>query len=335
MARYYYGGQAIMEGVMMRGQRQMAVAVRQPDGKIALYSEPLTSWLYRSPVRNWPFVRGVFVLWDALLLGMRALTLSANVAFIEEMREEERLERERTGAPAPSTPAQEPAGAAGPILWVTVAISILFGIGIFFVLPLAIIHFLDRWIASDIVSNLVEGALRLGILIGYLALIGRVPDIKRVFGYHGAEHKTINAYEAGERLDIASVQRQSTLHTRCGTGFLLIVVLFSIFVFIFLGRPPLPLRILSRIVLVPAIAAVAYEFLRFTANHYGNALVRLLVTPSLALQRLTTREPDDAMVETAIVAFKRVLVADELLAHEEAGLDETIAIDANGVPIPV
>ena len=335
MARYYYGGQAIMEGVMMRGQRQMAVAVRQPDGKIALYSEPLTSWLYRSPVRNWPFVRGVFVLWDALLLGMRALTLSANVALIEEMREEERLEREHTGAPAPSTPAQEPAGAAGPILWVTVAISILFGIGIFFVLPLAIIHFLDRWIASDIVSNLVEGALRLGILIGYLALIGRVPDIKRVFGYHGAEHKTINAYEAGAPLDVASVQQQSTLHTRCGTGFLLIVVLFSIFVFIFLGRPPLLLRILSRIVLVPAIAAVAYEFLRFTANHYSNALVRLLVTPSLALQRLTTREPDDAMVETAIVAFKRVLVADELLAHEEAGLGETIAIDANGVPIPV
>ena len=335
MARYYYGGQAVMEGVMMRGQRQMAVAVRQPDGKIALYSEPLTSWLYRSPVRNWPFVRGIFVLWDALLLGMRALTLSANVAFIEEMKEEERLERERTGAPAASTPAPEPAGIAGPILWVTVAISILFGIGIFFVLPLAIIHFLDRWIASAVVSNLVEGALRLGILIGYLALIGRMPDIKRVFGYHGAEHKTINAYEAGEPLDVASVQRQSTLHTRCGTGFLLIVVLFSIFVFIFLGRPPLPLRILSRIVLVPAIAAVAYEFLRFTARYYSNALVRLLVTPSLALQRLTTREPDDAMVETAIVAFKRVLVADELLAHEEAGLEATVPIDSNGVPIPV
>ena len=335
MARYYYGGQAIMEGVMMRGQRQMAVAVRQPDGKIALYSEPLTSWLYRSPVRNWPFVRGVFVLWDALLLGMRALTLSANVAFIEEMREEERLERERTGAPAPSALAQEPAGVAGPVLWVMVAISILFGIGIFFVLPLAIIHFLDRWIASDVVSNLVEGALRLGILIGYLGLIGRVPDIRRVFGYHGAEHKTINAYEAGAPLDVASVQRQSTLHTRCGTGFLLIVVLFSIFVFIFLGRPPLPLRILSRIVLVPAIAAVAYEFLRFTARYYSNALVRLLVTPSLALQRLTTREPDDAMVETAIVAFKRVLVADELLTHEAAGLGDTVVIDSNGVPIPV
>lgn len=330
MARYYYGGQAVMEGVMMRGQRQMAVAVRQPDGKVALYSEPLDSWLYRSPIRNWPFVRGVFVLWDALLLGMRALSLSANIAFIEE----ERQERERTGGSAATTTV-EPEGIGGPILWVTVAVSLLISIGIFFVLPLLLIHFLDRWITSSIVSNLVEGGIRLTILIGYLALIGRIPDIKRVFGYHGAEHKTINAYEAGAPLDVASVQRHSTLHTRCGTGFLLIVVLFSIFVFIFLGRPPLPLRILSRIVLVPAIAAVAYEFLRFTARYYSNRFVRLIVTPSLALQRLTTREPEDGMVETAIIAFKRVLVADELLAHEEAGLDETIAVNAGGVPIPV
>ncbi len=336
MARYYYGGQAVMEGVMMRGQRQMAVAVRQPDGKIALYSEPLTSWIYRSPVRNWPFIRGIFVLWDALMLGMRALTLSANVAFIEEMKEEERQERERKGeSAAVAAPAPEPSGIAGPLLWVTVAVSLLFGIGVFFVLPLLLIHFLDRWIASALVSNLVEGAIRLIILVGYLGVIGRVPDIKRVFGYHGAEHKTINAYEAGEPLDVASVQRQSTLHTRCGTGFLLIVVLFSIFVFAFLGRPPLFLRILSRIVLVPVIAAVAYEFLRVTARYYGNAFVRIIVTPSLALQRLTTREPDDTMVEAALVAFKRVLVADELLAHEEAGLEEAVAIDANGVPLPV
>jgi uncharacterized protein YqhQ len=168
-----------------------------------------------------------------------------------------------------------------------------------------------------------------------MLLIGRLPDIRRVFGYHGAEHKTINAYEAGAPLDVASVQRHSTLHTRCGTGFLLVVVLFSIVVFAFLGRPPLPLRILSRIVLVPAIAAVAYEFLRFSAAYYGNRLVRLLVTPSLALQRLTTREPEDGMVEAAIVAFKRVLVADEILAQEEAGLEDTVAVDANGVPLPV
>jgi uncharacterized protein YqhQ len=292
--RYYYGGQAVMEGVMMRGQRQMAVAVRQPDGRVALYSEPLNSWVYRSPIRNWPFVRGVFVLWDALLLGMRALTLSANVAFIEE----ERQERERAGAAggqgsAGTAPQEMPQGITGPLLWATVAVSLLFGIGLFFLLPLIIINFLDRWIASAVVSNLIEGAISLTILLGYLTLIGRMPDIRRVFGYHGAEHKTINAYEAGAPLDIASVQRQTVLHTRCGTGFLLIVVLFSIVVFTLLGRPPLPLRILSRVVLIPFIAAVAYEFIRFTAAHYGNRLVRLLVTPSLALQRLTTREPDE------------------------------------------
>jgi len=321
--RYYYGGQAVMEGVMMRGQRQMAVAVRQPDGRIALYSEPLNSWVYRSRVRHWPLVRGVFVLWDALLLGMRALTLSANVAIAGE---------EPAG---PGAGEEAPAGVAGPMLWVTVAIALAFAVGLFFVLPLVIIHFLDRWIASAVVSNLVEGVIRLAILLGYLLLIGQMRDIRRVFGYHGAEHKTINAYEAGEPLDVPAVQRQSTLHTRCGTGFLLVVVLLSIVVFVFLGRPPLPLRILSRIVLIPAIAAVAYEFIRFGAAHYGNRLVRLLLTPSLALQRVTTREPEDGMVETAIVALKRVLIADEQLTHEEAGLDATVAVDAAGRPVPV
>jgi uncharacterized protein YqhQ len=321
--QYYYGGQAVMEGVMMRGQRQMAVAVRQPGGRLALYSEPLESWVYRSPVRNWPLVRGVFVLWDALLLGMRALTLSANVAFNEEA--------DVSGGEAGQGGG---AGIAGPALWATVGMSLLFGVALFFVLPLLIIHFLDRWIASAIVSNLVEGVIRLALLLGYLFLIGRTPDIRRVFGYHGAEHKTINAYEAGAPLDVASVQRHSTLHTRCGTGFLLVVVLLSVVVFVFLGRPPLPLRILSRIALVPAIAAVAYECVRFGAAHYGNRLVRLLLTPSLALQRLTTREPEDGMVEAALVAFKRVLVADQLLALEAAGLDATVPVDAAGLPLP-
>lgn len=326
--RYFYGGQAVMEGVMMRGQRQLAVAVRQPDGRLALHSAPLDSWIYRSPIRNWPFVRGVFVLWDALLLGMRALTLSANIALGEEEEEGELPNGNGT-----TTAAAESGGLSGPALWGTVAVSLLFGTALFFVLPLLIIHFLDRWIASSLVSNLAEGAIRLAILLGYLVLIGRMPDIRRVFGYHGAEHKTINAYEAGAPLTVAAVQRHSTLHTRCGTGFLLIVVLFSVVVFIFLGRPPLPLRILSRIALVPAIAGVAYEFVRYSAAHYGNRLIRLLVTPSLALQRLTTREPEDEMVEAAIVALKRVLVADAVLTEEEARLHDAVLVDAEGRPL--
>jgi uncharacterized protein YqhQ len=321
MARFYYGGQAVMEGVMMRGQRQMAVAVRRPDGRVALYSEPLDSWVYRSPVRHWPLLRGVFVLWDALLLGMRALTLSANVAL--------------GGADGAEGAAGDDGGLAGPALWATVAVSLCFAVGLFFVLPLGLIHLLDRWIASALVSNVVEGVIRLGLLVGYLALIGRLPDVRRLFGYHGAEHKTINAYEAGAPLDVATVQRQSTLHTRCGTGFLLVVVLFSIVVFAFLGRPPLPLRVLSRIVLVPVIAAFAYEFVRFGAAHYGNRLVRGLLTPSLALQRLTTREPDDGMVETAIVAFRRVLVADGLPAPDDATPAAVVPVDATGAPLAV
>ncbi|HET8627843.1 MAG TPA: DUF1385 domain-containing protein [Thermomicrobiales bacterium] len=321
MAKYYYGGQAVMEGVMMRGQRHMAVAVRQPDGRVALYGEPLDSWVYRSPVRHWPLLRGVFVLWDALLLGMRALTLSANVAL--------------GGVDGVEGAAGDDGGLAGPALWATVAVSLCFAVGLFFVLPLGLIHVLDRWIASALVSNVVEGVIRLGLLVGYLALIGRLPDVRRLFGYHGAEHKTINAYEAGAPLDVAGVQRQSTLHTRCGTGFLLIVVLFSIVVFAFLGRPPLPLRVLSRIVLVPVIAAFAYEFVRFGAAHYGNRLVRALLTPSLALQRLTTREPDDGMVETAIVAFERVLVADGLLTLGDAAPATVVLVDATGAPLAV
>jgi uncharacterized protein YqhQ len=216
-----------------------------------------------------------------------------------------------------------------------VAVSLCFAVGLFFVLPLGLIHLLDRWIASALVSNVVEGVIRLGLLVGYLALIGRLPDVRRLFGYHGAEHKTINAYEAGAPLDVATVQRQSTLHTRCGTGFLLVVVLFSIVVFAFLGRPPLPLRVLSRIVLVPVIAAFAYEFVRFGAAHYGNRLVRGLLTPSLALQRLTTREPDDGMVETAIVAFRRVLVADGLPAPDDATPAAVVPVDATGAPLAV
>ncbi len=322
--RYYYGGQAVIEGVMMRGQHQLAVAVRQPDGRIALHSTPLDSWIYRSPIRNWPFIRGVFVLADALILGMKALTLSTNLA----------LGPEAGAEPAATTAPQDAGGLAGPALWGTMATSLLFGIALFFVTPLLVTHFLDRWISTALLSNLVEGLLRLGILLGYLLLIGRVPEVRRVFGYHGAEHKTINAFEHGAPLEVATVQQQSTLHTRCGTGFLLIVVLFSVILFIFLGRPPLPLRILSRIVLVPAIAAIAYEYLRFTAAHYSNWLIRLLVAPSLALQHLTTREPDDGMIETAIVALKQVLVADGVLDAGSFDNRDLLLVDANGFPLP-
>jgi uncharacterized protein YqhQ len=217
-------------------------------------------------------------------------------------------------------------------LWVTVAVSLLFSIGLFFVLPLAAIHVMDRWIGSAWLSNLIEGVIRLGLLVGYMALIARFDDVRRVFGYHGAEHKTINAYEAALPIDVAHTRTRRLEHVRCGTGFLLIVALLSVFVFMLLGRPPIFWRVVSRIVLVPVIAGLAYEVIRLGAARAENRIVRLLLAPGLALQRITTREPDDAMLEVAIAAFKRVLATDAVIT--EAELDpNVVGVDQTGRPL--
>lgn len=317
---FYYGGQAVMEGVMMRGRSSMAVAVRAPDGKIVLYEEALQPGPVLRSVRNIPFVRGAIVLWDTLLLGMRALIFSANVGLQEEQPAED------------GKPQEEPQMLVGPLLWLTVGISLLFSIALFFVMPLAVIGFLDRWIASDFVSNLVEGLIRLGVLIGYMWLIARMNDIRRVFGYHGAEHMTINAYEAGQPIDVEHARKASITHIRCGTGFLLIVVLMSIFVFAMLGRPDWIWRVTSRIVLVPFIAALAYEVIRFGAKHAENVIMRIILAPGLALQSVTTRPPEDGMLEVAIAAFKRVLATDRVIPESE--LDPAIVVvDTSGKPV--
>jgi uncharacterized protein YqhQ len=314
-----YGGQAVMEGVMMRGRKNMAVAVRAPNGEIALYHEPLKTGKWTERARPLPFIRGVFMLWDTLVLGMRSLVFSANVGLIEG----DVKENKEAGD----------GDLTGTALWVTVAISITFSIALFFVLPLAIVGFLDRYIASDTFSNVVEGVIRLGILVGYMLLIGRMYDIKRVFAYHGAEHKTINAYEAGDDLTVDNVRRHSISHPRCGTGFLLVVVLLSIFVFALLGRPDWWLRISSRIFLVPVIAAMAYEFIKLTAQYYENTLIKILVAPSMALQRLTTRPPDDGMLEVAIVSFKRVQASEGEIPETQLESDNVIPVDENGIPL--
>ncbi|MEX2425360.1 MAG: DUF1385 domain-containing protein [Thermomicrobiaceae bacterium] len=314
-----YGGQAVMEGVMMRGRRHMAVAVRAPNGEIAVYHEPLSMGKWTERARPLPFIRGVFMLWDTLVLGMRSLVFSANVGLIEGDVKDNREAAEDD--------------LTGTALWVTVGISILFSIGLFFVLPLALVGFLDRYIESDTLSNVVEGAIRLAILIGYMLLIGRMNDIKRVFSYHGAEHKTINAYEAGDELTVDNVRSHSISHPRCGTGFLLVVVLLSIFVFALLGRPDWFWRISSRIFLVPLIAAVAYEFIKLTAQYYENTLVRILVAPSMALQRLTTRPPDDGMLEVAIVSFKQVQADDGEIDPSEIERDDVVQVDESGIPM--
>ena len=260
-----YGGQAVIEGVMMRGRKAFAIAMRAPDGKIVVHEERLGQ-IYRSKLARIPFVRGVILLWDALGLGMRALTIAANT----QTGEDEKLE--------------------GPALYVTLGLALLFGVGLFFLLPAGLGTLSERLLGWNVWwSNLTEGLIRLGLLVGYVWAIGFMPDVKRLFGYHGAEHKTINAYEAGAELTPDSVARFSLEHPRCGTAFLLTLVLVSILVFTALGPLPLLWRLISRIVLIPVLAGIALEYIRWTANHLNNPVVRWLIKPNLALQSLTSR----------------------------------------------
>jgi uncharacterized protein YqhQ len=322
---YNYGGQAVIEGVMMRGRQSMAVAVRHPTGEVVVHSEPLNSRVYRSTWAKKPFIRGVLLLWDTLALGMRALVFSANVA----LEEEDEADQSRP-ADTPSTQDQdEPASAAdtremvhaqaaaaakdafqGRLVWGTMVLALAFGIGLFFVSPLLLTRLVEGYLPTATASVALEGLIRIALFFGYVWLIGRLPDVRRVFAYHGAEHKTIHAYEAGEPLIPEKVARYSVAHPRCGTAFLLYVVVLSIFVFGLLGRPSLPVRIASRIALVPVIASVAYEAIRFSGRRQKNRVVRTLLIPGLALQSLTTREPDESQIEVAIVALKRVLEVD-------------------------
>lgn len=276
----------------MRGSKNMAVAVRQPNGEILVHTEPLNPRIYTGVVNRWPFLRALPMLWDTLVLGMRTLMFSADVALAEEEVEFK-----------------------GPLAWGTMAASLIMAVAIFFVTPLLLVGLVDRYIASPILSNLVEGVIRLLLVIGYIWAVSFMPDIRRVFAYHGAEHKTINAYEANAPLEPATVKTFTTLHPRCGTGFMLVVVGISVLVFSLLGRPPMVWRILSRILLIPVLAGLGYEIIKFGAAHWRNRLVRWLLTPSMALQRLTTREPDLDMLKVAITALQRVL-AEEGLASE-------------------
>ena len=291
MAQFYYGGQAVLEGVMMRGRKRMAVAVRAPNGEVVIHEEPLTAAIYTHKWGQWPFVRGVGMLWDALGLGMRALLWSADVAMKEEGNEDE-------------------VAFTGPVAWTTVGASLLMAVGIFFLIPTLASKFLTPAGANGLVASMIEGVIRLSLFLLYLFAIGFLPDIRRVFAYHGAEHKTINAYEAGAVLTPASVSRFSTTHTRCGTSFLLTVMVISILVFAPFHFDSILLRLASRLLLIPVVAGIAYEFMRFTAAHTDNTAVRLMIGPGLMLQKLTTREPDEDMIACAIAALEPVLAAD-------------------------
>lgn len=306
---FNYGGQAVIEGVMMRGAQKMCVAVRAPDDEIVVHCEPLNPRIYASFITKVPFLRGLTMLWDALGLGIRTLMFSANVAMEEEDVE-----------------------FSGPIAWGTIAFSLIMAVTIFFVGPLLLLGFVDRLIASHFVSNLLEGIIRLALFLAYVWAIGFVPDIQRVFGYHGAEHKTINTYEANDELTVRAVGSHTLVHARCGTAFLLVVMVVSILVFALLGRPPLLLRIASRVVLIPVIAGIAYEFIKFSAAHQDHWLMRLLIAPGLWLQSFTTRQPDDSMLEVAIAALQRLLVEEQLIAADETESDAVTAVGTATAP---
>lgn len=286
------GGQAVIEGVMMRGPGKIAVAVRKPNGEITVDLKDAGSVSDRYPILKKPFLRGVVSLVESLSYGMKALSFSAQASGEEEEGEESMSSLELAG---------------------TIAVSVGLAVLLFVVLPTGAMKLLQNEGFSPMVLNLCEGLLRLGIFLLYIWGISRQKDIQRVFQYHGAEHKTIYTYEHGLPLRVENVRPFSTLHPRCGTNFLMIVMLISIFIFTFLGWPSLWERILSRILLMPVVAGISYEIIRFAGKHMDKPWVRAAILPGLALQKLTTRQPDDDQIEVTIASLKAVLPPEEII----------------------
>ncbi len=289
-----YGGQAVIEGVMIRGREWFSLAVRRRDGGIEQRCERLNP-LYNGRLRRWPLVRGVLALLETLLLGIKALQISADLSAAE-----------------PGQRKGEGEGIPGWMMAATLAFSLIFGIGLFFLLPIGAVLLLEPVLGSGLLSELVEGGLRLLILVGYIAAIGMMSDIRRVYAYHGAEHMTVHAFEAGLPLNVDNVRKFGTPHPRCGTAFLLTVVVVSVAVFIAFSLLELSWwwRIASRVLLLPAIAAVSYEVIRFSGRHQSAIIGKALAAPGLWLQRLTTRQPDDSQIEVAIQAMESAIAAD-------------------------
>ncbi|HEX4689693.1 MAG TPA: DUF1385 domain-containing protein [Solirubrobacteraceae bacterium] len=282
------GGQAVMEGVMMRGVSTWAVAVRRQSGTIDVESHPLVSWGRHHPALRWPVVRGVVALGQSLNIGFKALGISANAQQPEDA---------------------EPIGRA---TWAgTLALSLLFAVGLFFVVPVTLASLVKDQLGSAWLFWVVEGAIRTAIFLGYLGLMSRLRDLRRVFEYHGAEHKVISCFEAGEPLEPASAQRFSRLHPRCGTSFLLVVMIVAIFVFAPIGLPAWYVLVPTRILGVPLIAGLSFELIKWAGRNRSHGSVRAIMWPGMQLQRLTTREPDHEQLAVAIAALEAVLAVED------------------------
>ena len=287
MPRFNYGGQALIEGVLMRGRDAIAVAFRHPDGHIVWASESLHKGPHAWPLARAPFLRGLIVLYETLVVGTRWLIRSANIQ-------------------ASADGVQLGKGSVALMLGLTLVL----GIGIFFLLPLFIAAMTTSSVRQDWVQHVVEGLVRVAIFLGYLAVISRAPDIRRVFEYHGAEHMTIHALEAGDPLTTEAVRKYPTAHPRCGTEFLVVVIILSIFAFSLVGRQSIEIMVGSRLLLIPVIAAVGYEILRFGAKHRANPIVKAIMAPGILVQMITTKRPSDDQIEVAIVSMEQALEAD-------------------------
>jgi len=281
--KHSYGGQAVIEGVMIRGRSSLVTAIRRPNGEIALNVKPLPS----NRLRRIPLIRGVVVLVEAMVLGIKSLLYSANIAMEEE------------GEDIPTK-----------AIWGMMATAAILVVALFFLAPLFLTKLVNTYIPNSVLFMVVEGVIRLAIFIGYLKLISLVSDIKRVFAYHGAEHKAVNAYEAGVPMEVNAIKTYSRAHVRCGTSFLFLVLIIAIIVFTFVGRQTLWLMVLSRIVLLPVIMALGYEVIYFGARHAGNWFVKIILAPGLLLQSMTTGEPDDRQLEVAIAAMNKAVEID-------------------------
>jgi len=285
--RFNYGGQAVIEGVMIRGQKAAVTAVRRPSGGLTTNVQPLSA-LYTGWMRRTPLIRGIIVLIEAMVLGIKSLLYSANVSLEEEEEE-----------------------ISGKAVWLMIAMALVLVVVLFFIVPLFLTRLINPYISSSLVFHLIEGLIRLVIFIAYLKLVGMLPDIKRVFTYHGAEHKVVNAYEHGVPMEVEAVRKYSTAHVRCGTSFLFVVLIIAIIVFALVGRPSIWLMVLSRILLIPVIAALGYEVIYFGARHTNNPLVRVILAPGLWLQGLTTKKPDDSQIEVALTAMQKAMEIDQ------------------------
>jgi uncharacterized protein YqhQ len=285
---FNYGGQAVIEGVMIRGRRSLVTAIRRPGGDIVTNVKELPA-LTTGRLRRIPLVRGVVVLVEAMVLGIQSLFFSANVAMEEETEE---------------IPTKA--------LWIMVGAGVVLMVALFVLAPLFITNWLKSYLPNSLAFNGVEGAIRLVIFIAYLKAMSLMPDIRRVFSYHGAEHKTVNAYEAGVPMEVNAIRSYSTAHVRCGTSFLFLVLIIAIIVFAFVGRQVLWLMIVSRILLIPVIMALGYEVIYFGARHTKNWLMKIILAPGLFFQALTTGEPDDKQMEVAIAAMNKALEIDNV-----------------------